>query len=90
MDDLSSHFYVVVGQVLDQAAVGRLRVRLELSGGEAAEGVPSGDFEGRELDDTGYPRCARVDGQVIPLDRVSRVTVFHPDGVAPGPTDNRS
>ena len=41
MDDLSSHFYATVGQLLDQAAVGRLQVCVELSDGGAAERVPS-------------------------------------------------
>jgi hypothetical protein len=40
MDDLSSHFYTTVGQVLDQAAIGRLHVRLELSDGSVVIGVP--------------------------------------------------
>jgi hypothetical protein len=75
--------------MLDQAAVGRLRVRLELSDGAAAEGVPSGEFEGRELDDTGYPRRARIAGQVIALDRVRRVTVFHPERAAVNGSDPR-
>ena len=79
MDDLSSHYFVTVGQLLDQAAVGRLRVRLELSGGEVAEGVPRGSQPtADELDDTGYPRNERIDGQVIALETVRRVTVFHP------------
>jgi hypothetical protein len=81
MDDLSSHFFTIVGQLLDQAAVGRLRVRLELSDGAVADGVPSGDFEGRELDDTGYQRCASIDGQAVALDRVRYLTVFHPGDV---------
>jgi hypothetical protein len=79
MDDLSSHYFVTVGQLLDQAAVGRLRVRLELSGGEVAEGVPCGSQPSAdELDDTGYPRREAIDGRVIALDDVRRVTVFHP------------
>ena len=93
MDDLTSHFYVTVGQLLDQAALGQLRVRLELADGDAAEGVPfgSGDGEAAELDDTGYPRRVRVDGQVVPLERVRHATIFHPDDAAgvdntePGP-----
>jgi hypothetical protein len=79
MDDLSSHYFVTVGQLLDQAAVGRLRVRLELSGGEVAEGVPRGSQPtADELEDTGYPRNERIDGRVIALEAVRRVTVFHP------------
>ena len=80
MDDLSSHYYVTVGQLLDQAAVGRLRVRVELSDGDVAEGVPNGSqpTADEELDDTGYPRREAIDGRVIALDDVRRVTVFHP------------
>jgi hypothetical protein len=80
LDDLSSHFYSTVGQLLDQAAVGRLHVCVELADGEAAEGVPSG-AEPRpdaELDDTGYPPHVRVGGHVVALDRVRRATIMHP------------
>jgi hypothetical protein len=81
MDDLSSHFYATVGQLLDHAALGRLRVRLELADGGVADGVPFGapDYEDGALDDTGYPRRARVDGQVVALDSVRHATIFHPD-----------
>ena len=80
MDDLSGHFYFTVGQLLDHAAVGGLRVRLELSDGAVAEGVPSAtrDFEEGELDDTGYPRRVSIDGQVVALDRVRHAMIFHP------------
>ena len=81
MDDLSSHFYFAVGQLLDHASLGGLRVRLELSDGRVAEGVPgeSGGGDERELDDTGYPRRVRVDGHVVALDRVRHASIFHPD-----------
>jgi hypothetical protein len=81
MDDLSSHFYTTVGQVLDQAALGGLHVRLELSDGSVVEGVPSGSrpFTDAELDDTGYPRHVRVDGQVIVLEWVREAAIIHPD-----------
>ena len=67
MDDLSAHFYVTIGQPLDQAAVGRLRVRLELADAGVVEGVPfgSGGIEGPELDDSGYPRAMLVEGRVV-------------------------
>jgi hypothetical protein len=80
MDDLSSHFYATVGQLLDQAAVGRLQVCVELSDGGAAEGVPSraGERLDAELDDTGYPHHVRVGGRLVPLDRVRRATIMHP------------
>jgi hypothetical protein len=80
MDDLSSHFYSTVGQLLDQAAVGRLHVCVELADGQAAEGVPSraGTPADAELDDTGYPHHVRVGGHVVALDRVRRATIVHP------------
>ena len=80
MDDLSSHFYATVGQLLDQAAVGRLQVCVELSDGGAAEGVPSraGERLDPELDDTGYPHHVRVGGRLVALDRVRRATIMHP------------
>ena len=82
MDDLHSHFYFAVGQLLDQAAVGRLRVRVELSDGGAAAGVPSRAEErsDTELDDTGYPQLVRVGDHVVPLEHVRRATIVHPDG----------
>jgi hypothetical protein len=82
MDDLHSHFYFTVGQLLDQAAVGRLRVRVELSDGEAAAGVPSRAEEcpDTELDDTGYPHLVRVGDHVVALEQVRRATIVHPDG----------
>jgi len=80
MNDLSSHFYSTVGQLLDQAAVGRLNVCVELADGEAAEGVPSRAEVGsdEELDDTGYPHHLRVGDRVVALDRVRRATIVHP------------
>ena len=80
MDDLSSHFYFTVGQLLDQAAVGRLQVCVELADGAAAEGVPSRAEERSEseLDDTGYPHHVRVGAHLVALDRVRRATIVHP------------
>ena len=82
MDDLSAHFYSTVGQLLDQAAVGRLEVCVELSDGAAAEGVPSKARERSdvELDDTGYPHHVRVGGRLVALDQVRRATIVHPYG----------
>jgi len=85
MDDLSSHFYVTVGQLLDQAAVGRLRVRVELADGEVAEGVPltEGGVSDDELDDTGYPSHVQIDGKVVSLEGVVSALVFHPNEAVP-------
>ncbi len=67
MDDLSAHFYVTIGQSLDQAAVGRLRVRLELADAGVVEGgaVWIGRHREPELDDSGYPRAMPVEGRVV-------------------------
>jgi hypothetical protein len=82
MDDLSAHYYSTVGQLLDLAAVGRLQVRVELSDGVAAEGVPSKTRErsDAELDDTGYPHHVRIGGQLLALEQVRRATIVHPYG----------
>ena len=80
MDDLSSHFYATVGQVLDQAALGRLHVRLELSDGSVVIGVPSASevHSDDQLEDTGYPRRIRVEEHVVTLERVRQAAIFHP------------
>jgi hypothetical protein len=80
MDDLSSHFYATVGQVLDQAALGRLHVRLELSDGSVVVGVPSASevHADDQLEDTGYPRHIRVDDHVVTLQCVRQAAIFHP------------
>ena len=82
MDDLRSHFYAAVGQLLDQASVGQLDVRVELLDGTALEGVPSraeAESDG-ELDDTGYPLLVNVGLERIALEQVRRATIIHPDG----------
>ena len=80
MDDLSSHFYATVGQVLDQAALGRLHVRLELSDGSVVIGVPSASevHADDQLEDTGYPRHIRVEDHVVTLECVRQAAIFHP------------
>jgi len=81
MEDLRNHFFLTVGQLLDQAAIGRLRVTLELHDGDVADGVPAaaGDADGGELDDTGYPRRVKVGGRLVVLDSVRRATIVGPD-----------
>lgn len=81
MNDLHSHFYSTVGQLLDHAAIGRLRVVLELHDGAIADGVPTaaGDAAGGPLEDTGYPRRVKVGGELVGLDRVRRATIHFPD-----------
>lgn len=87
MDDLRSHFYTSVGQLLDQAAIGRLDVRLELFDGNQIEGVPlrSAHREDAELDETGYPRSIKVGGHVVVLERVRQAAILHPDAGSAGP-----
>jgi len=81
MDDLTGHFYSTVGHVLDQAALGGLHVRLELSDGSAVEGVPSKRTPSTdaELDETGYPRQVNIASHVVILERVRRAAIIHPD-----------
>jgi|tagenome__1003787_1003787.scaffolds.fasta_scaffold19756371_2 hypothetical protein len=81
MDDLVEHYLVTVGQLLDQAAIGGLRVRLELADGQTAEGAPplsqgAGDDQ---LSDTGYPPSIELDGSLVPLAQVRRATIRHPE-----------
>ena len=80
MDDLTSHFYVTVGQLLDQAALGGFRIQLDLRGGGVADGVPTarGEGAGDQLDDTGYARRFEFDGAMVSLASVTRAAVLHP------------
>jgi hypothetical protein len=83
VDDLIHHFYSTVGQLLDHAALGGLRVELELAGGRTVAGVPARTdaLPDDELDDTGYPRHFLLDGAIVALASVQRAAVMIPGGV---------
>jgi hypothetical protein len=74
------HYLVIVGQLLDQAATGGLRIRLELADGRVVEGVPpfSGEFDEPLSEETGAPVAVNVEGVRIELGLVRRATILYP------------
>jgi hypothetical protein len=80
--DTVDHFFVMVGQVLDDARIGGVVVRLTLTDGTVIEGVPSEPVadasQGDEIDDTGYGRWIEVAGARIDLVTVRQATIVHP------------
>jgi hypothetical protein len=80
MDDLSGHFCVTVGQLLDNAALGGFRVEVELRGGNVADGIPGAcDGVVDRLGETGSPQHFELDGVVLSLASVIHAAVLHPD-----------
>jgi len=86
--DTVEHFFVMVGQLVDEAIIGGISLTVALAGGDVVEGVPtrpaspaSGEDE---LDDTGYARRIQLAGVSIALADVRRATVVYPDREEPG------
>jgi len=80
MSDLVDHYLSTVGQILDQATVGGLRVCLELADGRVITGTPPRDVPDEDRNpDTGSLRSLALDGVLVDLDDVRRATVRHPD-----------
>ena len=81
--DSADHFFVTVGQLIDNARIGGIPLIFDMRGGEVVEGVPSdAAFTVRpeqELDDTGYARRVELAGIAVDLAEVRRVTVVYPD-----------
>ena len=84
--DTTDHFFVMVGQVLDNALTGGVRVRLTLRGGDVVEGVPAESASdvppGEELDDSGYVRWLHLGETRVDLAEVRQATFFHPPAPA--------
>jgi hypothetical protein len=80
------HFFVMVGQILDEARIGGLIVRLTFGDGGVVEGVPaapaSSDGAGEEIDDTGYRRWISVDGRTLDMTDVCEAAIVRPVKVA--------
>src|SRR4051812_27553985 len=80
--DSVDHFFVMVGQVLDDARIGGVVVRLTLHDGAVVEGVPSEPVadasRGDEIDDTGYGHRIEVAGASVDLATVRQATIVHP------------
>ena len=85
--DNTDHYCVVIGQMLDNAFIGNLRVRLTMRDGTIVDGIPKGPVTvapgaADELDDTGYAQHVSLAGVHIDLAEVCQATVMHP-GRAP-------
>jgi hypothetical protein len=80
--DTIDHFFVMVGQLLDNAMIGGVVVRLRLSDGGLVEGVPRSPTSdaslGEELDDSGYARWIGLDGRTVDLTEVREATIVRP------------
>jgi hypothetical protein len=78
----SEHFFVMVGQLLDNAMIGGLEVRLTLTDGSVVEGVPvtpaSDPANADELDHTGYPHSIDLAGTRVELATVRQATISYP------------
>jgi hypothetical protein len=76
------HFFVMVGQLLDDAMIGGLEVRLTLTDGSVVEGVPvtpaSDPASTDELDGTGYPHSIDLAGTRVELDAVRQAMISYP------------
>jgi hypothetical protein len=77
------HYGVVIGQMLDSAFIGGLRVRLTMRNGTIVEGIPArpvtvppGGLD--ELDDSGYARHVTLAGVHVDLAEVRQAAVMHP------------
>jgi hypothetical protein len=83
MVDNEDHFFVMVGQLIDNARIGGIALIFDLSGGEVVKGVPSQGAstqspDDNELDHTGYARRVELDGIGVDLADVRRATVVYP------------
>jgi hypothetical protein len=80
--DTVDHFYVMMGQAMDNAMIGGVLVRLTLSDGGVVEGVPgapvSNGSPDDQLDDSGYARWIRLGGTTVDLADVRQATIVRP------------
>jgi hypothetical protein len=80
--DNTEHYCVVIGQMLDNAFIGGLRVRLTMRNGAIVEGIPTRPVTAapgaEELDDTGYVRHFSIAGIGVELAEVRQAAVLHP------------
>jgi hypothetical protein len=80
--DNTDHYCVVIGQMLDNAFIGGLRVRLTMRNGAVVEGIPTRPVTAapgtEELDDTGYARHFSIAGVRVDLAEVRQAAVLHP------------
>ena len=79
--DIADHYFVMVGQLLDNALIGGVLVRLTLRDGVVVQGVPhmpAAAASVQELDDTGYPRWVTLGGRTVDMTEVREATIVFP------------
>jgi hypothetical protein len=80
--DIVDHFFVMVGQLVDNAVIGDVPLIVRLTGGKEVEGIPtepaSDASPDQQLDDTGYARRIELAGTTFALSDVRRATIVHP------------
>jgi hypothetical protein len=80
-ENLSDHYFVMVGEVCEAARLARLPVRIKTRDGRSVLGIPepmsayAGEFE---LDDTGFQNRILVDGIPLQLSEVVEVRLPAP------------
>jgi hypothetical protein len=76
------HFFVILGQLLDNALIGDMVVRLTLSDGRTVEGIPvtpASDVAGNDhLGDSGVVRWIDLSGTTVDLADVRQAVIMHP------------
>jgi len=76
------HFFVMLGQLLDGALIGRLFVRLTLSDGSVVEGIPlapaTDATRDDELDDSGVVHYTKLSSASVDLAHVRQAAIVHP------------
>jgi hypothetical protein len=81
--DTVDHYYVMVGQLIDNALIGGVVIRLTMSDGTVVEGVPAEPGANptdvaEELDDTGYARRFSIAGADVDLAEVRQAAIVRP------------
>lgn len=89
MDERSSHFFISVGRMCEDAAVGGLEVRVLTESGGPVEGVPDPPREAGErgLDDTGYEDGLRIGDRDLELHEIVEIAMHRPGAPSDQPAD---
>ena len=83
LDAVRDHFFVMVGDVCENARVARLPVEALTRDGHRAVGVPQPQpaeeaEPGHEVDQTGFARELRIGDEVIALDSIVELRISLP------------
>jgi hypothetical protein len=80
-ENLSDHYFVMVGEVCEAARLARLAVRIKTRDGRSVLGIPEpmpALAQEYELDDTGFQNRILVDGIPLQLSEVVEVRLLAP------------